>query len=92
MTVDVYLRGWSHLVHPRTWFRPVTTRMGPETLFGMASISKPITAVAVLRLVEEGKLRLDEPAFPLLNDIPPPRGVRIDPRIPILREPAPAPQ
>ncbi|MEW6731903.1 MAG: serine hydrolase [Acidobacteriota bacterium] len=35
---------------------PVTT----ETLFQAASISKPVTAMAVLRLVQEGKLNLDE--------------------------------
>lgn len=34
-----------------------------ESLFRIASISKPITAVAVLQLVEQGKLGLDEPAF-----------------------------
>jgi N-acyl-D-amino-acid deacylase len=53
----------------------------PDTLFGMASLSKPITAMAVLRLVEEGKLRLDEPAFKLIAHIRPPRGARIDPRL-----------
>lgn len=35
---------------------PVT----PETMFQAASISKPVTALAVLRLVQEGVLRLDE--------------------------------
>ncbi|MBT9331185.1 serine hydrolase [Acidipila sp. 4G-K13] len=30
-----------------------------ETLFGAASISKPVTALGVLRLVEEGKIDLD---------------------------------
>jgi CubicO group peptidase (beta-lactamase class C family) len=40
------------------------TRIGgsavtPETLFQAASISKPLTALAVLRLVESGKLNLD---------------------------------
>jgi CubicO group peptidase (beta-lactamase class C family) len=35
---------------------PVT----PETLFQAASISKPISALAVLRLVEQGRLNLDE--------------------------------
>ena len=32
----------------------------PETLFQAASISKPVTATAMLRLVEQGKLSLDE--------------------------------
>jgi CubicO group peptidase (beta-lactamase class C family) len=32
----------------------------PQTLFQAASISKPVTAMAVMRLVEEGKLDLDQ--------------------------------
>ena len=36
--------------------KPVT----PETLFQAASISKPVASLAVLRLVEDGKLSLDE--------------------------------
>jgi len=35
----------------------------PKSLFRIASISKPITAVAVLQLVEQEKLGLDELAF-----------------------------
>lgn len=34
----------------------------PDTLFQAASISKPITALAVLRLVDEGKINLDTDA------------------------------
>ena len=33
--------------------------VNPETLFGAASISKPVTALGVLKLVEEGKIDLD---------------------------------
>lgn len=33
---------------------------GKDTLFQAASISKPVTAMAVMRLVEEGKLDLDQ--------------------------------
>jgi CubicO group peptidase (beta-lactamase class C family) len=33
-----------------------------HTLFSLASISKPITATGLMRLVEEGKVSLDEPA------------------------------
>src|SRR5262245_39718564 len=38
-----------------------------STLARIASVSKPITAVAVLRLVQEGKLSLDARAFKLLG-------------------------
>ena len=38
-----------------------------ESIFRIASVSKPITAVAVLKLIEEGKLSLDTEAFRLLD-------------------------
>jgi N-acyl-D-amino-acid deacylase len=53
----------------------------PDTRFGVASLSKAFTAVAVLKLVEEGKLRLDDKAFVLLKDIRPFPGARVDPRL-----------
>src|SRR5262249_57727344 len=37
--------------------RPVT----PETLFHMASVTKPFVATAVMQLVEQGKVELDAP-------------------------------
>lgn len=39
----------------------------PDSLFRIASVSKPITAVAVMKLVEEGKLCLDDRAFEILE-------------------------
>ena len=39
----------------------------PASLFRIASISKPITAVAILQLVERGKLSLDDKIFDLLD-------------------------
>lgn len=39
----------------------------PRSLFRIASISKPFTAVAVLRLVERGKLKLDDCVVNVLN-------------------------
>jgi N-acyl-D-amino-acid deacylase len=39
----------------------------PTSLFRIASISKPFTAVAVLKLTEEKKLRLDAPVWGLLE-------------------------
>ena len=43
--------------------RPVTS----ISLFRIASISKPITAVAILQLVEQGKLSLDDTVFKILK-------------------------
>lgn len=37
------------------------TKMSPTTLFRCFSMTKPITAVAVMRLVDEAKLHLDDP-------------------------------
>ena len=37
------------------------TPMARDTIFGLASMTKPITAVAALMLVEEGSIGLDEP-------------------------------
>jgi N-acyl-D-amino-acid deacylase len=57
----VYARGLGFAdIAERT---PVT----PTSLFRIASISKPVTAVAILRLVEQGKLKLDDSVFDLLN-------------------------
>ena len=33
-----------------------------DSIFGIASMTKPITSVAAMQLVEQGKLKLDEPA------------------------------
>ena len=37
------------------------TPMARDTIFGLASMTKPVIAVATMILVEEGQLRLDEP-------------------------------
>ena len=39
-----------------------------ESLFRIASISKPITAVAILQLIEQKKLNLDDKVFAVLDD------------------------
>lgn len=51
--LDVETVGWADLASRR----PMT----PDTLFWVASQSKPLAAVAVLLLVDEGRLSLDEP-------------------------------
>lgn len=57
----VYARGFGFADQERQ------TPVRPEHLFRIASVSKPITAVAVLRLVDEGKLSLDERVFDRLT-------------------------
>lgn len=41
--------------------------MTPQTLIRMGSINKTLTAVMVLKLAEDGKLKLDDPVLPLLQ-------------------------
>jgi methyltransferase of FxLD system len=53
----------------------------PDSLFRIASVTKPITAAAVLKLVEQGRLALDAPAFSLLDHLEPPPDATVDPRI-----------
>src|SRR5262249_61018919 len=65
--------GWSNLA--------TNEQVQPDTRFGLASLSKTITAVAVLRLVDQGKLSLDDKAFMILNHIKPSRRGRVDPRL-----------
>lgn len=54
--------------------------VAPNALFRIASVSKPITAVAVLKLVEAGKLDFSATVLPLISDLQPPAGSTIDPR------------
>jgi CubicO group peptidase (beta-lactamase class C family) len=61
----VYARGFGYADAPQKL--PVQ----PDALFRIASISKPITAVAVLQLIDAGKCGLDDPVFPLLPDLVP---------------------
>ena len=53
----------------------------PDSLSRLASLSKLITAVAILQLVEDKKLDLDAPAFALLPQFTPVRGRTPDPRL-----------
>ena len=41
----------------------------PNTLYGIASISKPITATGIMKLHEDGKIDLDEDIETYLNDM-----------------------
>ena len=53
----------------------------PDSLFRVASLSKPVTAIAVMKLVQDGRLDLDAKVFTLLSDITPPAGSNVDPRL-----------
>ncbi|ABM80879.1 serine hydrolase [Hyperthermus butylicus] len=53
---DIYARGFGYRSLEKGL--PAT----PDTIYCIASITKPITAVAVMQLVEAGKLSLDDPA------------------------------
>ena len=53
----------------------------PDSLFRVASISKPITAVAILKLMEEGALNLEEKVFEILDEFITSKGTVADPRI-----------
>lgn len=50
--------------------------MTPDSIFRTASITKPIVAAAVLMLVEEGRLALDEPIASWLPELAAPMVVR----------------
>jgi len=56
----VYARGFGHADAEKK--QPVQ----PTALFRIASVSKPITAVAVMQLVEQGKLKLDDTMLTML--------------------------
>ena len=43
--------------------------MRRDTIFRIASVTKPIVAAAAMILVEEGRLRLDDPVDPLLPEL-----------------------
>ena len=45
--------------------------MGPDTLFWIASESKPITAALLMMLVDAGKVKLDEPVATYLPEFKP---------------------
>jgi N-acyl-D-amino-acid deacylase len=72
----VYARGFGYADRERQ--RPVE----PHALFRIASVSKPITAMAVLRLVDQGVLTLDQPVLELLpHQAHLPEGRSQDPRL-----------
>ena len=60
------------------------TAITPDTLFWIASMTKPITSVAAMQLVEAGKLHLDAPIGDLLPELANPQileGGRLRPAV-----------
>lgn len=55
---------------------PIST----DNMMRIASVSKSITGVAIMKLVQEGKLKLTDKALDILNDFSPPGGTIKDPR------------
>lgn len=43
-------------------------RPSPNTLYAVASMTKPLTALAAIKLVSEGRLRLEDPVAKYLNE------------------------
>jgi CubicO group peptidase (beta-lactamase class C family) len=70
----VYARGYGWADREKKV--PVT----PESLFRIASVSKPITGLAVVKLAEQGRLNLDARAFDLVR-LDPPKSKEPDPRL-----------
>ncbi len=52
-----------------------------DSLFRIASSSKPITAVAIMTLVQQGKLTVEDKALDILKDYKPAAGEPFDPKL-----------
>ena len=64
------------------WAVVATRRpVAQDSPFCLASVSKAITSVAILRLVQDGKLSLDDRVYALLGRPLPLDGFQLDPRI-----------
>ena len=67
-----------------------TCPMARDSIFRIASITKPITAAAVMMLVEDGQITLDDPVGPWLPELASPAVVRtpagpVDDVVPAIR-------
>jgi CubicO group peptidase (beta-lactamase class C family) len=64
------------------------SQMNRRTIFRMASSSKPVTAVAILMLMEEGKLQLGDPVSKFLPEF---KKMKVKETMPLTGEPEPVP-
>ena len=76
----VYSRGFGYVSGPDP-SRKQLPEVQPDAIFRIASSSKSITAVAILALVQDGRLKLSDHAFTILSDYTPPPGKNPDPRL-----------
>jgi CubicO group peptidase (beta-lactamase class C family) len=72
----VYARGFGYVNSAAS-----VPEVSSTARFRIASSTKPMTAVAILRLVEDGAIRLDEYALDILHALTPPPGTTPDPRL-----------
>ncbi|MEU5884083.1 serine hydrolase [Spirillospora sp. NPDC047279] len=63
-----------------TWSDDTSLSARPTSLFRLGSLSKAVTATAIMRLVQDGRLSLSTPVTSLL-DLTPPSGQTADPRL-----------
>lgn len=57
-------------------------RPEPASIFRLASISKPLTGMAILELVQIGRLSLDAKFVAVIPNVTPPPNATPDPRVP----------
>jgi CubicO group peptidase (beta-lactamase class C family) len=91
--VTLVSRGGEIVANDTLGWRNLDTRapMQPDTQFRIASMTKPITSVAALMLIEQGKLALDEPIARWVPELAnrrvlAPGTVAIDQTVPARRE------
>ena len=71
----VYARGFGYANTANS------TPVQPDSLFRIGSVSKTFTAVAILELVQQGKLQLSQSAFGLLPNLTPVSGATVKPQL-----------
>lgn len=79
-TLAVTLEGRLVLARGYSWIEDSVARLQPDSLFRIASLSKPITAAAILQLVEKGDLSLEQPLTSVLEPTAPAAQTR-DPQV-----------
>ncbi|MGN6374847.1 MAG: serine hydrolase domain-containing protein [Sphingomonas sp.] len=69
--VTLVSRAGEVIAHDALGWRDIEVRapMQPDTLFRIASMTKPITSVMALMLIEQGRLRLDQPVTEWLPEL-----------------------